>query len=34
MISRWNSVTQPADEVWHLGDFAVRQSPERVAFLL
>jgi calcineurin-like phosphoesterase family protein len=32
MIDRWNAVVQPGDEVWHLGDFAVRQSPERVAF--
>src|SRR5206468_748650 len=30
----WNSVVEPGDEVWHLGDFAVRQSPERVAFVL
>ena len=34
MIDRWNAVVGPADEVWHLGDFAVRQRPERVAFLL
>ena len=34
MIERWNSVVQPRDEVWHLGDFAVRQSPERIASLL
>jgi calcineurin-like phosphoesterase family protein len=34
MIERWNSTTKPDDEVWHLGDFAVRQSPERVASLL
>jgi calcineurin-like phosphoesterase family protein len=34
MIFRWNSVIKPADEVWHLGDFAVRQSAERVAALL
>jgi calcineurin-like phosphoesterase family protein len=36
MIDRWNSVVAPADrdEVWYLGDFAVRQSPERVASLL
>jgi calcineurin-like phosphoesterase family protein len=36
MIDRWNSVVRPgdADEVWHLGDFAVRQSAERVAYLL
>jgi calcineurin-like phosphoesterase family protein len=34
MIDRWNLVIKPDDEVWHLGDFAVRQSPERVASLL
>jgi calcineurin-like phosphoesterase family protein len=36
MIDRWNSVVGPGvgDEVWHLGDFAVRQSAERVARLL
>jgi calcineurin-like phosphoesterase family protein len=34
MIARWNAVIKPEDEVWHLGDFAVRQSPERVAALL
>lgn len=36
MIDRWNSVVEPGDrdEVWHLGDFAVRQSAERVASLL
>jgi calcineurin-like phosphoesterase family protein len=34
MVAQWNSVIKPEDEVWHLGDFAVRQSPERVAALL
>jgi calcineurin-like phosphoesterase family protein len=34
MIDRWNSLIKPDDEVWHLGDFAVRQPPERVASLL
>jgi len=34
MIDRWNSVVQPEDEIWHLGDFAVRQSSERVDYLL
>ena len=32
MIDRWNAVVEPRDELWHLGDFAVRQSPERVAY--
>jgi len=34
MVARWNSLIKPHDEVWHLGDFAVRQSAERVASLL
>jgi calcineurin-like phosphoesterase family protein len=34
MIDRWNLVIEPEDWVWHLGDFAVRQPPERVATLL
>jgi calcineurin-like phosphoesterase family protein len=34
MVARWNSVIQPQDEVWHLGDFAVRQPPDRVGSLL
>src|SRR5690349_11474855 len=34
MIACWNSVVGPTDELWHLGDFAVRQSPERVSGLL
>jgi calcineurin-like phosphoesterase family protein len=34
MVERWNAVVQPDDEVWHLGDFAVRQSADRVDALL
>jgi calcineurin-like phosphoesterase family protein len=34
MTNRWNSVIGPQEEVWYLGDFAVRQSAERVASLL
>lgn len=34
MIQNWNAVVEFDDEVWHLGDFAVRQTPERVASLL
>jgi calcineurin-like phosphoesterase family protein len=34
MIERWNATIKPDDEVWHLGDFAVRQSPARVQSLL
>ncbi len=34
LVDRWNAVVAPDDDVWHLGDFAVRQPPERVASLL
>ena len=34
MVARWNEVVGPDDEVWHLGDFAVRQSAARTAELL
>jgi calcineurin-like phosphoesterase family protein len=34
MVVRWNSIISPKDEVWHLGDFAVRQARERVSSLL
>jgi calcineurin-like phosphoesterase family protein len=34
MVERWNRTVGPEDEVWHLGDFAVRQKPERIAELL
>jgi calcineurin-like phosphoesterase family protein len=34
MIDRWNAVVGTRDEHWHLGDFPVRQRPERVATLL
>jgi calcineurin-like phosphoesterase family protein len=34
MIERWNAVVQPDDEVWHLGDFALRTSPEAAGQLL
>jgi calcineurin-like phosphoesterase family protein len=34
MVARWNSVVKPQDEVWHLGDFAVRQSRDRIDSLL
>lgn len=33
-IGRRNEVVALSDDVWHLGDFAVRQSPERVGYLL
>ena len=34
LIERWNAVVAPADTVWHLGDFAIRPTAERVAELL
>jgi calcineurin-like phosphoesterase family protein len=34
MVARWNEAVGPGDQVWHLGDFAVRQSAERMAGLL
>lgn len=34
MIARWNAVVAPDDDLWHLGDFAVRQSPGRIDDLL
>lgn len=34
MIERWNARVNAEDEIWHLGDFAIRQPPARVAELL
>ena len=34
MVEHWNEVVAPDDEVWHLGDFAVRQSAARIGELL
>jgi calcineurin-like phosphoesterase family protein len=34
MVSRWNAIVQPDDDVWHLGDFALRTSPEAADALL
>jgi calcineurin-like phosphoesterase family protein len=34
LVERWNAVVAAEDEVWHLGDFAVRQPAARVAQLL
>lgn len=31
LVARWNETVAPDDEVWHLGDFAIRQSAEAVA---
>jgi calcineurin-like phosphoesterase family protein len=34
MIRRWNEAVGPADEVWHLGDFAVRRSSAEMTRIL
>ncbi len=34
LVERWNAVIARDDVVWHLGDVAVRQKPERVSALL
>ena len=34
MLARWNEVVRPDDEVWHLGDFALRMRMGDVAALL
>ena len=34
LIDRWNEAVWPEDEVWHLGDFALHVTPERVEELL
>ena len=34
MIARWNYTVQPADDVWHLGDFALRTGSAAAATLL
>lgn len=34
MLQRWNETVEPSDEVWHLGDFAVRQTASRADALL
>jgi calcineurin-like phosphoesterase family protein len=34
MIARWNASVGPADEVWHLGDFAVRRPAAEMARIL
>ena len=34
MVARWNEVVGANDEVWHLGDFAVRQPAARMDALL
>ena len=34
IVERWNETVGSDDEVWHLGDFAIRQRPAVVAALL
>ena len=34
MVGRWNDIVGADDEVWHLGDFAIRQPAAVVAELL
>ena len=34
LIANWNAVVAPDDTVWHLGDFALGPSDERVAEIL
>jgi len=34
IVERWNATVGPDDEVWHLGDFAIRQSQTVVEQLL
>lgn len=34
LVERWNETVGPDDDVWHLGDFAIRQRPEVIAELL
>jgi calcineurin-like phosphoesterase family protein len=31
VVERWNETVGPDDEIWHLGDFAIRQRPAAVA---
>jgi calcineurin-like phosphoesterase family protein len=34
MVRRWNEAVGPADEVWHLGDFAVRRPAAEMTRIL
>ena len=34
LIAAWNAVVRPEDNVWHLGDFALGPSAERIAGIL
>jgi hypothetical protein len=32
LVNQWNAVVEPGDQVLHLGDLAVRQSAEYIAY--
>jgi calcineurin-like phosphoesterase family protein len=34
MVARWNEVVGPDDDVWHLGDFALRMRADEAGALL
>jgi len=34
LVERWNGAVSTGDDVWHLGDFALRVEPERIEELL
>lgn len=34
LVERWNEAVGPSDEIWHLGDFAIRQPAAVVTELL
>ena len=34
MVARWNETVEPDDDVWHLGDFALRVNAVQTAALL
>jgi calcineurin-like phosphoesterase family protein len=34
MVTRWNEIVKPDDEIWHLGDFALRISAPAAGLLL
>jgi calcineurin-like phosphoesterase family protein len=34
MVARWNAVVRPEDDIWHLGDFALRISAGSAGALL
>jgi calcineurin-like phosphoesterase family protein len=34
IVARWNEVVGPNDDIWHLGDFALKTGPAEAAALL